>query len=176
MEVAQGLPERVRIADATERHNRTTIDACRLTGGIVHPAGWMCARVEHGSLRIVAGQHPAYRAVVASRLGAGQHEYVGAGQRGQRFAKTSNREQFPSRERVERIDQHNVAVAPEAAMLESIVEDEDVGASELLQPLAGVESIWRDARVGMPFPHEYLCFVAGLIHRNLPPRGNQHCA
>src|SRR5208283_2914704 len=99
-----------------------------------------------------------------------------AGKRGQRFAKPSNREQFPSGERVERIDQYDVAVAPEPAMLKPIVEDEDVGVSEILQPLAGVETIRGDAGVGITFPHENLRFVARLVNRYLSSGGNQYRA
>ena len=76
-------------------------------------------------------------------------------------------------QRIERVDQNDIFVTPEADMLETVVQQEDAGVEGLFQLPARFEPVRSDADMGAARAHEDLRLVAGLIEGSASRRAER---
>ena len=158
---AQGFerpPKRPWLAEPTEGGNRS----CR------NLALGDDSRPKNRRVRIVSPDQPLDSQVAI--LGAGNDDRRGSRQRRERLTQPAERENAAA-QRIQRVDQHDIPIALQAEMLESVIEQEDVRLQFPLHPAADFVAIGTDPHMRRGLPHVGLRFVAGLLDRRVPPRG-----
>src|SRR5208282_3388998 len=106
-----------------------------------------------------------------------RHDYrrVGAADRPQRLAHRSRRKQMAIAEAAFPINQHEVDVARQRAMLKRVVEDDHLGMREFAQQTNSVEAAARDDDWPAKRPRHHRRLIPGLIRGEFDagPVGNQ---
>jgi hypothetical protein len=92
---------------------------------------------------------------------------VSAGQALERFPEPPARKELEVRDRLLRVEAHEIEIAPEPPVLEPVVEDEGVGAEFLEEPPADFRAVWshgnRETGEGAGELHG---LVSGLLGRS----------
>ncbi len=119
------------------------------------------ARAKDRRTRVERPQLPHNACILPLRRGAHDHESSRPRERAQRFAQISQRENRAAAERIQGIDQHQIQIAPQPGVLESIVQKEDVRPVFFFEQTAGDKTVGADACVRVARLHEDLRLISG---------------
>ena len=118
------------------------------------------SRPENRCVWIVAADQPLDSQVAI--LSAGNDHRGSSGQRCKWLTKPAQREHTAA-QRIQRVDQHDVPIALQTKMLESVVEQEDVRMQFSLHAAADFVAIGADPHMRGSLPHVGLRLIAGLL-------------
>ena len=118
-------------------------------------------RTKNGRVRIVSPDQPLDSQVAI--LGARNDDRRGSGQRCEGLAQPAEREHAAA-QRVQRVDQHNIPIALQTEMLESVVQQEKHRVQFPLHAAADFVAIGADPDMRGGLPHVHLRLISRFAH------------
>ncbi len=167
-DVAENVPKRLGIAEGAERGNSREGQFGHRGVLPAHPPlERMREKAKDGSVRVELANLLGEQFETQLVVGPGDDNRVGARKRMQRLAQPAERNHMAVSERREAIDDHDVRIAVDLAMLEPVVEQEEIDFIVLHEKAACFNPVCADADWRYARAQENLRFIAGDSGRDL---------